>query len=232
MKLLTCVLVDDEPLALEVLKTHLGKLPHVHMLASFDDPFQALHFLQTQPAPDVLFLDITMPGLTGFELAPFLKSSTNLIFTTAHREFALQGFEHDAVDYLVKPVSFERLAKAVAKVVGKSSKPSAEPETFLYLKIDKAMVKVNVADIEYLESLRNYVKIKTTSRELVGYYSLTYLEEKLPAHQFLRVQKSFIINLAHVQSFTAEQVTVGQKEIPLGRQYKEDVLRWLHQKSI
>lgn len=236
MRPLTCVIIDDEPLAIEVLKNHLGKLPHLHLLASFDNPFLALHYLQTQPPPDLLFLDIQMPGLTGFDLAKLVGKDTALIFTTAYREYALQGFEHEALDYLVKPVSFDRFVKAISRCFQRENLSSFDKklgdDALLYVKADKAMVRINVAEVLYVESLKNYVRIKMPDRELISYYSLTYLEEKLPKPLFQRVQKSFIVNLSHVESYTAEQVTVGKKEIPLGKLYKEELLRLLNQKAI
>lgn len=187
-----------------------------------------------------------MPKLTGIDFLKSLPNPPKVIFTTAYRDYALDSYELNAVDYLLKPIAFDRFLKAVSKVTPAEPKGIAVPapvpavsqsepdykDAFIYLKADKKMVKVMLADILYIESLKDYIRVKTESKEIISYQKISFLEEKLPTDKFLRIHRSFIISLDKVQAFSATAVDVGKAEIPIGRLYKNDVLQVLGQNNL
>ncbi len=223
-----CFVLDDEPLASDLMKDYIERLPDLELLGISNSPSQALGLLQQTPV-DILFLDIQMPKLSGFDVLRPLSYRPKVIFTTAYREFALDCYEFDVVDFLLKPVSFERFLQAVGKVyrfmpaltalteVGDPGKSSKE---YQYFKVDKEMVKLNLEDILWVESIRDYVKIHTTSGVLVSYLRISYLEEKLPTDRFVRIHKSFLISLEHIQAISSTYIRINNKELPIGRSYK------------
>lgn len=223
-----CFVLDDEPLASDLMKDYIERLPDLELLGVSNSPSQALGLLQQTPV-DILFLDIQMPKLSGFDVLRPLSYRPKVIFTTAYREFALDCYEFDVVDFLLKPVSFERFLQAVGKVyrfmpaapalaeVSDSAKSSKE---YQYFKVDKEMVKLNLEDILWFESIRDYVKIHTTSGVLVSYLRISYLEEKLPTDRFVRIHKSFLISLGHIQAISSTYIRINNKELPIGRSYK------------
>jgi DNA-binding LytR/AlgR family response regulator len=180
------------------------------------------------------FLDIQMPKLTGIDFLKTLKQPPKVIFTTAFRDYAVDGFELEVVDYLLKPIPFERFLKAVAKVLHKPVAPPAPviktdnpAEDFVYFKVDKKMVKTRMSDILYIESIKDYVKVKTTEKDIVTQQKISYLEESLPKDLFLRVHRSFIVNLSKVDAYSATDIELGKHLVPIGRNYKNDVGRVL-----
>jgi DNA-binding LytR/AlgR family response regulator len=231
-----CFVLDDEPLATALLADHIGRLPDMDLIGVSNNPTQALGFLQHNQV-DVLFLDIQMPRLTGFELLRPLGYRPKVIFTTAFREYALDSYEFDAVDFLVKPISFERFLQSVGKIYrflptstteAESLHTSKNGKTYQYFKVNKEMVKIFLEDILWIEGMKDYVKIHTMSGTLVSYLRISYLEEKLPSDQFLRIHKSFIVSLDHVQAVSATYFRIHDQELPIGRSYKaiiEDVLQ-------
>ena len=234
-----CLIVDDEPLALDVLETYIGRVDNLELVCRCNNAVEAYNCLQTEHI-DLMFLDIQMPKLTGID---FLKSLTNppkVIFTTAYRDYAVEGYELNAVDYLLKPISFDRFLKAIAKVTPQEHKPTATiaaseqdyKDAFIYLKADKKMVKVMLSDILYIESLKDYIRVKTETKEIISYQKISFLEEKLPADKFLRIHRSFIIALDKVQAFSATAVDLGKNEIPIGRLYKNEVLQILGKNNL
>ena len=233
---LKCLLVDDEPLALDVLETFVNRLENLELVARCTNAVEAYNVLQKQ-AVDVIFLDIQMPRLTGIEFVKSLQNPPKVIFTTAYRDYALEGFELNAVDYLLKPISFERFLKAVAKVSApelpemplsiKTPAATNYKEAFIYLKADKKMVKVMLTDILYIESLKDYIRVKTDTKEVISYQKISFLDEKLPKDKFLRIHRSFIVATDKIQAFSATSVELGSTEIPIGRFYKNEVLQVL-----
>ncbi|HEV7348853.1 LytTR family DNA-binding domain-containing protein [Telluribacter sp.] len=229
-----CFVLDDEPLATALLASHIGRLPDMDLIGVSHNPTQALKILQ-QNQVDVLFLDIQMPRLTGFELLRPLGYRPKVIFTTAFREYALDSYEFDAVDFLIKPISFERFLHSVGKIY--RFLPTSEPDpshslktgkAYQYFKVNKEMVKIFLEDILWIEGMKDYVKIHTLSGTLVSYLRISYLEEKLPSEQFLRIHKSFIVSLDHVQAVSATYFRIHGIELPIGRSYKaiiEEVLQ-------
>jgi DNA-binding LytR/AlgR family response regulator len=223
-----CFVLDDEPLATDLLKEYIGRLPDLQLVGVSNSPTQALQFLQQTPV-DMLFLDIQMPRLSGFDLLRPLGYRPKVIFTTAFREYALDSYEFDVVDFLVKPISFERFLQSVGKIYRFSPVPSAAVETtslartgkeYQYFKVDKEMVKLDLDDILWIESLRDYVRIHTISGPLVSYLRISYLEEKLPPDRFVRIHRSFIVALNHIHAVSATYIRINNEELPIGRIYK------------
>lgn len=227
---LTCLLVDDEPPALEVLTAYVREMPHLELLGTCENALQAFAALQQQPV-DLLFLDIKMPKMLGTDFLRSLPHPPQVIFTTAYREYAYEGFELNAVDYLLKPVSLERFLKAVAKATkteGPPAPPEApagpNPDAFLYFRIDRKMVKVVLREVLYVEGLKDYVKIHcATGPALVVKQTINSMEEKLSASNFLRVHRSFIVALDKVRTYSPSHLEIAGQEVPIGRMYRQQV---------
>lgn len=227
---MNCILIDDEPLALEILEGYIAKIEGLEIKASFRNALEALSLIQQSP-PDLLLVDIHMPGISGLEFLKTLSNPPLVIITTAYREFALEGYELNAVDYLVKPISFPRFLKAVSKAFyqkgiqlsnepeAEASNASSEPQ-FIFIKVDKLMEKVLIDEITYVESLKNYVRIKTHNKEYITYQTLSQMEERLPVSIFLRIHRSYMISLPKVSRYSPTHVEVDGKSIPLGGSYK------------
>jgi DNA-binding LytR/AlgR family response regulator len=173
-----------------------------------------------------------MPKLSGIEFLKTLKKSPRVIITTAYRDYAIEGFELEVVDYLLKPIPFERFLKSVGKVLSSSKETSSSPapvaqDSFIYFKVDKKMVKTRIADILYIESIKDYVKVRTADKEIVTQQKISYLDESLPRTQFLRIHRSFIVNTDHIDAYTATDVEISKFKVPIGRNYKNDVMKAL-----
>lgn len=227
---LHCLLVDDEPPALEVLESYVREVAHLELVGTCDNALQAFDVLQQQPV-DLLFLDIKMPKLLGTDFLRGLRHPPQVIFTTAYREYACEGFELDAIDYLLKPVSLERFLRAVAKA-GKTEVPASpaetihlpNPDAFLYFRIDRKMVKIVLRDIVYVEGLKDYVKIHLAAGPpLVVKQTISGLEEKLSESNFLRIHRSFIVALDKVRTYSARHIEVSTRELPIGRLFHQRV---------
>lgn len=229
MKIKT-IIVDDEPHAIEIIAGYLGSFSEVEVVAQCSNGISAFQVLRQQQV-DLMFLDIKMPGLNGTELLRSLKNPPKVIFTTAYREYAVDGFDLNAVDYLLKPIPFDRFLRAMDKVLSGitpvktplpvASQPEApEHDIFLYLKIDRKTVKVNVNDIYWIESLKDYVKVVLKDKVLQSKQKISLLEELLPEDKFLRIHRSFIVAIAKVDSYQATAVGISGQELPIGRNYK------------
>ncbi|HAS39157.1 MAG TPA: DNA-binding response regulator [Microscillaceae bacterium] len=241
---LKCLIVDDEPLALDILETYINRIDSLELVARCNNAIEAFNLIQ-QKDIDLLFLDIQMPKLTGIDFLKNINNPPRVVFTTAYRDYALEGYELDAVDYLLKPISFERFLRAVNKVSQMNSPAQVTPipimaessssgydQAFIYLKADKKMIKFLLKDILYIESLKDYVRVKTAHKEVVAYQKISYLEEKLPENKFLRVHRSFIVAIDKVEAFSATLIEINGKEIPIGRNYKNVVLKILNQNNL
>lgn len=194
---------------------------------------QAMNYLQHHHV-DLLFLDIRMPQLNGNELLKILKSPPKVIFTTAHSEYALEGYELDITDYLLKPIQFDRFVKAVHKAIQvpltneHAKDPEALPqEAFVYFRSDRKMVKVMLRDILYIESMKDYIKVVTTGGAIITKQSITSVEEMLPEHSFIRTHRSFIVSLPRIRSYTNEIIEIDKTEIPIGKLFRNNVLKVL-----
>ncbi|XWN36593.1 MAG: LytTR family DNA-binding domain-containing protein [Balneola sp.] len=235
---LSCFIIDDEPLAIEVIESHVSKIDGLEVKATFQNAVKAFQALR-ETEVDILFLDIQMPRLTGIEFLRMMKNPPKVVFTTAYREYALEGFELDVVDYLLKPISFNRFLKAVDKVfdlntAGNSSASSIEDDNskhFVFVPVDKKNVKICLNEIVYIESKRDYVLIKTLNKEVVTHQTLTYMEERLPKPSFMRVHRSFIINTHMIESWSNNEIELPDIQIPIGRTYKREALKVLNSSS-
>lgn len=227
-----CLIVDDEPPALDVLRSHIANTPMLEVAGECHSAMGAFDFLQHQHV-DLLFLDIQMPKLLGTDLVKALTDPPKVIFTTAHREYAMDGFDLNAVDFLLKPISFDRFLKAVQKAVQpelktvKNEEPLVESRRFLYFRADRKMVKVFVDDIAYVESLKDYVKIYAGSQPLITKQTIMSIEEMLSPEEFIRVHRSFIVSLNKVTSYNQHAVFIGKEEVPIGPLYRAEVNRRL-----
>ena len=239
MKRINCIIADDETLARDVIQSHVSKLDRLNIVATCANGLEAYNAIKSAKA-DLIFLDIQMPQLTGIELLRTIKNPPAVILTTAYPEFALEGYELNVIDYLLKPVSFERFLKAVdkyetwvnpgyiANTMPASQESMTYIEPFIYVKADKKMVKIVLKDILYMEGLKDYIKIHTSTAQVVTYQTLTYFTEKLPADNFMRVHRSFIVALAHISSFSAVELAIGGTAIPIGSTYAKEVSKKLN----
>lgn len=225
-----CAIIDDEPLAIEVIEEHIAQFDNLNVKATFTKAIAAIELLTNEPV-DLLFLDINMPGLSGVEFLKSLQNPPAVIFTTAYRNFAVDAFDLNALDYLVKPVSLERFTKAITRFLSQQSQhqqtdKQTKAEDFIVIQSDKKNYKLPFSDIQYIESLDNYVKVYTTEQNLVCYQQLSALHEQLPA-QFIRIHRSTIVNKNKVTVFTSSFVQIGDKQFTIGRSYRDDVHRIL-----
>jgi DNA-binding LytR/AlgR family response regulator len=219
-----CLVIEDEPLAQDVLKKYIQDHPSLELVAICADALQAQQVLAKQPV-SVIFLDINLPRLSGIGFLKTLAHPPLVIFTTAYPEFAAEGFELDAIDYLVKPFSFERFLKAVNKVLEKLERKTTEKSkapASIFIKADKKVYKINLDDILYLEALDDYVKLVTVQQSYLVNDTLKSLQEELPATHFMRVHKSYIISKNNIVFFEGNYVRIGEKDIPIGASYREE----------
>lgn len=232
-----CLLIDDEPPALKVLTRYISSINGLEIVGQCSNAIEALGVLRHKPV-DVIFLDIKMPRILGTEFLRNLSHPPKVIFVTAYREYAVDGFELDAVDYLVKPVSFERFFKAITKLSrllgGETSEVAASnssaPAAFVYLKVDRDMKKVFVNDIAYLESWKDYVMVYLNDgKHFLVKQSITAMENLLSEHKFLRVHRSYMVSLEKVSGYNGLSVQLGNQEIPIGRLYKQSVMERLQE---
>lgn len=232
MKTYKCFILDDEPLALHVLEQHLSKFIPFQVCGTSTDPVEALALIKSLQ-PDLLFIDIEMPDLNGLELIESLQHKPEIIITTAYREYAVEGFELNVLDYLVKPIPFKRFVKAIEKFLEQNAaKGSTAPEEdHLFVKADRRIIRIDLDDILYVEGVKDYVKIVLTHQNIITKTSIGNFLKELPADRFLQVHKSFLVAKNKIKAYTAHDVEIGDKEIPIGRVYKDDFLKGIEQKS-
>ena len=229
IKSFKCLLIDDEPLAIDVIENYLRRLDHVETKRC-ENAIEALRFLKDETF-DLIFLDIEMPLLTGFDLLGTIKNPPPVIITTAYRDYAVEGFEFEVLDYLVKPISFPRFMKAFERATKHTTAEKtgennvADENDYLFLKADRKFVKITIADILYIESLKDYIRVTTKSTSLLSYQSLTAITEKLPADKFLRIHRSFTIAIDKVNVVEGNCVEIQGKFIPISREHRPEVLK-------
>lgn len=231
-----CLIVDDEPPAREVLKRYVSELPMLHLVGECGNAVQAIAALQKGDV-DLMFLDIRMPQVNGTDLVKALQHQPKIIFTTAYTEYALEGYELNVVDYLIKPIKFERFLKAVTKAFPRpegapmpETSPVVAPElstAFVYFRTNRKMVKVLLNDILYVEGMRDYVKVVTTGGTIVTKQPISAVEAMLPKDRFMRVHRSFITSLEKIKSFTHELLEIGGTEVPIGKLYRQELMHRL-----
>lgn len=228
--MIRCLVVDDEPLAQNLLKNYIGKMASLELVASTSDVFAALDMAQQQKV-DLIFLDVQMPELTGIQFMKILAGKCKVILTTAYEEYALQAFDLDVVDYLLKPFSFERFAAAVQKARERLQPAAREnnPAEHLFIKTEYKIVRVAVKEIRYMESMRDYVSVYTENERILTLQSLRTFEEQLRTSSLMRVHKSFIVNLDRIDKVERRRIVMGDKYIPIGETYQEEVKKRLQQ---
>ncbi|HVU54270.1 MAG TPA: LytTR family DNA-binding domain-containing protein [Puia sp.] len=243
-----CLIVDDEPPARDILRRYISEMPMLELAGECGNAMEALNILQHRPV-DLLFLDIRMPQLKGTELVKILKNPPKVIFTTAHADYALEGYELDVVDYLLKPIQFDRWVKAVSKAFqaawpptgGGMSSPAApgpavtaatsseggRKDSFVYFRMDRKMVKVMLQDILYVESMKDYVKVYTSDGIIITKQSISSVEAMLPEQSFIRTHRSYIVNIDRIRSYTHELIEIEKAEIPIGKLFRNGVRKAL-----
>ncbi|KAA2243087.1 response regulator transcription factor [Chitinophaga agrisoli] len=233
MQKYSCIIVEDEPLAAEVLSDYIHQVPFLHLQGVCADAIYAMEMLQKEKI-DLIFLDIHLPKLKGMDFVKALKEPPQVIITSAYQEYALQGYELNVVDYLLKPIEFSRFLMAVNKLKKPAapatiiqSGPAATERMHLFFNVSKKMVKVYLDEILYIESLKEYIRIVTKDKHILTKFQLGQIEELLARNNFLRVHRSFIVAKDKIEAFTATDVEICGKPIPIGRSYKELVMRGL-----
>lgn len=231
-KNINCLIVDDEAIAREIIATHLNKIDTINIIASCSNAMEAFNVISNHTI-DLVFLDINMPEISGISFAKSINKDIKIIFTTAYRDYAVEGFELQAVDYLLKPIPFDRLLKAVNTYfeVYSNSIVNTPQETeianFMFVRSDRRMLKIDFEAIMYVESYSDYIKIHLANETIVTRETISAIEAKLPSSNFIRIHRSFIISLHFITSFTNEHVTIKEKALPISRSYKKDVLTLL-----
>ncbi len=222
-----CIVIDDEQLARNLVESYVLKVPFLELVGSYKSGTLALEVLKSEDI-DLVITDIQMPDLLGTELVKLLSTKPLVVFTTAYQNYAIEGFELEAIDYLLKPFSFERFSKSMNKAKEifdlRKQQESTFKKDFLTVKADHKLYKINYADIKYIEGMREYVSFYFANGRVTALLSLKSLEEKLPADQFIRCHKSFIVNKSKVMALDGGNLILGEKSIPIGQSYRDKVI--------
>ena len=233
--MLKCMVIDDEPLAIQLLEDHISKVSFLELDSTFNNPMEALISFNSNPV-DLILLDIQMPQLNGVQFMQLLQNRARIIITSAYQEYAIEGFEHNVIDYLLKPISFERFYKAAeraynlknpAQKLDRSQEMTPATGGYIFIKVETKMVRVELDDILFIEGLKNYVSIFTKTQRIVTLQVMKQLEEILPANRFVRVHKSFIIALDKINSIERQEIYIGDRIIPIGITYQEQFYKML-----
>lgn len=237
---LNCVIIEDEPLARNLITEYVKKVPSLNLLNAFSNPLEALEALRTLSV-DILFLDVQMPEITGISLLKVLKKRPLVVLTTAYSEYALEGYELDVADYLLKPITFERFLKSVDKIMQRleadpkpvitASETVASP-AFVFVKDGTKLVKVRLDEILYVEGLKDYVTIHTTSQKITTLQRMKALEEQLPADKFIRIHNSYIVALDAIDVIQKNEVLIGSVSLPIGDTYRKSFKEFVDKKHI
>ncbi len=223
----TCLIIDDEPLAIKVIQEHLDNFnDQIECLGKYTKPIEAMPLLN-KGGIDLLFLDINMPSISGIEFLKAMPHQPYVIFTTAYREYAVDAFDLNALDYLVKPISTGRFLKAINKFLSLEQTYHTKPKEIIHIKADKKHYNIPAETILYIEGVDNYIKIKTTSNSLICYESLSCMQKELSSEVFLRIHRSFIINITQIEHYTSSYIKLDDRQFTIGRNYKEQVLNHL-----
>jgi DNA-binding LytR/AlgR family response regulator len=233
--MINCIVVDDEPHAIEVLDHYVKQTPHLHLVASFNNPIEALQ-LMGQRKIDLVFLDIQMPEISGIDFIKAIQGKSKVILTTAYSEFALEGYELSVVDYLLKPIRLPRFLVAVQKAVEQINTANEQEDDYIFVKTESKgkLLKINLADIDFIESMKNYVAIYRGGQKTLVYTSMKELEERLPKKQFIRVHKSFIIPISRITGIEGNLVRLKNvtAEVLIGENYKSELMDIIKGKMI
>jgi DNA-binding LytR/AlgR family response regulator len=241
--MINAIIVDDEPLARDVLEAHLSKIPEVNLIAKCDNAIEAREVLNNNDI-DLVYLDIQMPQISGIEFVKSLTNPPSIIFTTAFDNYAVEGFELSAVDYLLKPISLERFLKATNKALEKiemqhksqATEVELTDDDFIFVKADKKLVKINFSQVLYIEGLKDYVIIKLEDKRVITLQTMKSLEAKLPSHIFLRIHRSYIVNMNKMDAIMGNMVELKEKgqvkHLPVGKNYRDELLAIVEEKKL
>ena len=225
-----CIIIDDEPIAIRVIRNHLASFPDFEVVAECNNALEAFTFL-SKVKVDLMFCDIQMPQLTGVDFVRTLSHPPKVIFTTAYRDYAIDAFELQVIDYLLKPISFERFAKAIHHFLEQSAPLLQTSETansendkeFIFLKADKKHYKINLCDLLYFESMGDYVVAYTTTQKIVSKERISYLSEQLPPEKFIQIHRGYIVSIDRIETVGPGFVEINRKKLPVGRNFKEQL---------
>jgi len=244
--MINCLIVDDEPLALDIIEDYISKIPFLTLYKSFQNPIDALSVVQ-EGKIDLVFLDVQMPELTGIQFLKIANGKCKIILTTAYPEYALDGYEHNVVDYLLKPIAFDRFYKAAQKandlicnvapqgvvpVVESNSIPNTFVHNFIFVKTEYKIQKIYLDDILFIEGLKDYISIFTRTERIITLQNMKKMEETLPHSQFIRVHKSYIISLDKIESIERSRIFIANKIIPIGDTYREEFFKRIENKNL
>ncbi|MGN6293709.1 MAG: LytR/AlgR family response regulator transcription factor [Chitinophagaceae bacterium] len=235
MKKLNCIITDDEPVARKVLKEFIEQVPYLQLAGQFENVRKTDHFLKENKA-DLLLLDIQMPGITGLEYLKNTRVGPLVILTTAYPNYALEGYELNIIDYLLKPIAFDRFNKAVQKAKEYTELREAPAgnhhSPWLFVRSEKRIEKVELKDILYIESLGNYVNICTVGRNIIAYLTLKGIESQLPVNEFIKIHQSYLVNFSRIDSIEGNHLKIGNKSLGISRNYKDDLMQMVEQKLL
>lgn len=234
MKSITCVILDDEPMAVALLSKYVEKISTLKLVLATTNPFEVLDLIQ-QSKIDVVFIDIQMPELTGLQMMEMLGNKTKFVITSAYSEYALKGYEHNVVDYLLKPISFERFYKSVQKIETSFTenltevvvKTEEKQDDFIFVKTDGKLVKISLTDLVFVEGLKDYLYLNLKNEKLIVLDLMKEFENKLPASDFMRIHKSYIIRLDQIETIERNRIFIRDKIIPIGDTYKRKFNDWM-----
>jgi len=235
MKNLKCLIIDDEPPAIRLLEKYIAKVAFLELIATTTNSLEAIQLIENNEI-DLVFLDIQMPNLTGIQLSKIVKGKVKIIFTTAYPQFALESYDLDAVDYLLKPFEFERFYQAALKVksIEKVVIKNTNSDDFLFIKIGNknSFEKVYIKDICYVEGLKNYVAIHLKDKQIITYNTLKHIQESLQKNDFIKTHKSFIISVNHIEKTTTDSVIINKNELPIGDTYRKAFFELINDRKL
>ncbi len=215
-----CIIVDDEPLAQEVLENFISRMDNLQLVSKCNNAVDAFQLLHSRSV-DLMFLDIKMPGINGLDFVRSLKNPPAVIFTTAFAEHALTGFELEAIDYLLKPITYERFEKSIQRLLKIYKPESVEPKSYTYFKVSGQLIKIAHTDLQYAQSVKDYILLCTTKGNYLTHMTMKYLNELLPADMFLRVHRSYLVNKNFVDKASKNTIIIAKEVIPIGEKYRQ-----------
>lgn len=235
MKKLSCIIVDDEPVARKILHEFVEQVPFMDMQGKFENAMKAEAFLKNN-AVDMIFLDIEMPKVSGLQLLQKMHIESMVILTTAFPQYALEGYELDIIDYLLKPFALSRFLKAVQKAKDyhemKTRTAGALPSSYIFIKSDKRIEKIELHDMLYAESVGNYVSVYTDGKKIIAYLTMKSLESQLPADEFIKIHQSYLVNCSKIDAIEGNEIKIGGKSLPISRNYRDLVMKIVHQRLL
>jgi len=236
MKKLSCIIVDDEPVARKILHEFVDQVPFMHLLGKFENAMKAKAFLEHNDT-DIMFLDIEMPKISGLQLLQTIDKKPLVILTTAFPQYALEGYELEVIDYLLKPIALNRFIKAVHKAkeykqMQQATSVSQPSASWLYIKSDKRIEKVELNEILYAETLGNYIIIHLQDKKIIAYLTLKSLESQLPSNEFIKIHQSFLVNCSRISAIEGNEIKINEKSLPISRNYKDPVMEMVQQRLL